>query len=320
MVPQLLQKNGTRLAHHCIAVTKGKKKTPIFIPIVLNTQFPSTYSDENFIPDWDAFVQDDGKLFYIEYDTLPATNSTQVSKQNILQENAPLNKFNRASTRRSKKSSGSKLSKMMNRRQLLKDNVTNVHSSVGESAKVKFREIAEGEIKEIRVLIDPSMRHKYGRRASVSEAILGVSICPFADGKRIMVASYMPNSSLGQDKFVKVGDWLKAINDEDVSVDSIDLMLLGFGKPTEIKLTLQRMSGEEQQVTHPAATLTKITNMHDMMVFGPKNSDSDVNMPLVVMYLTMNNLEENGAEGQDVLFCYPPKEINGMDNILNISY
>lgn len=231
-----------------------------------------------------------------------------------------MNKFNRASTRRSKKSSGSKLSKMMNRRQLLKDkNSTNVPQSNAGDVKVKFREIAEGEIKEIRVLIDPSMRHKYGRRASVSEAILGVSICPFADGKRIMVASYMPNSSLGQDKFVKVGDWLKAINDEEVSVDSIDLMLLGFGKPTEIKLTLQRMSGEEQ-VTQTATMLTKITSMHDMdTVFGP-NSDSDVNTSLVVMYLTMNDLEENGAEGQDVLFCYPPKDSNGLEYILSISY
>lgn len=209
---------------------------------------------------------------------------------------------------------------MMNRRQLLKDkNPLNVSQlNAGESAKVKFREIAEGEIKEIRVLIDPSMRHKYGRRASVSEAILGVSICPFADGKRIMVASYMPNSSLGQDKFVKVGDWLKAINDEDVSVDSIDLMLLGFGKPTEIKLTLQRMSGEEQ-VAQTATMLTKITSMHDMMAFG-SNSDSNKNLSIFVMYLTMNDLEENGTEGQDVLFCYPPKESNGMEINLNMSY
>lgn len=261
-------------------------------------------------------MQDDGNLFYIEYDALPAATTTQAaSKQHILQESsAQLNKFNRASTRRSKKSSSSKLSKMMNRRQPLKDkNPPNTQSNAGD-AKVKFREIAEGEIKEIRVLIDPSMRHKYGRRASVSEAILGVSICPFADGKRIMVASYMPNSSLGQDKFVKVGDWLKAINDEEVSVDSIDLMLLGFGKPTEIKLTLQRMSGEEQ-VTQTATMLTKITSMHDMNAVFGTDSGADVIMPFVVMYLTMNDLEENGIEGQDVIFCYPPKNNNGMEYI-----
>ncbi len=42
-----------------------------------------------------------------------------------------------------------------------------------DSAKVKFSETAEGEVKTVSIIIDPSVRHKYGRRSTVCEALLG---------------------------------------------------------------------------------------------------------------------------------------------------
>lgn len=233
--------------------------------------------------------------------------------------------MNRASTRRSKKS-GSKLSKLINRN--LKGSAGAVGGkgkspvkavlSLSDSTKVKFSEISEGEIKEIKVLVDPSMRHKFGRRASVAEAILGLSICSFPDGNRIMIAGYMPNSHLSQDKFVKIGDWLKAINDDEVSMKNIDLVLMGFGQPTEIKLTLQRMSGEIEPIPSLNSQFPKITSFWEFVDQAAEllgdgsngNEHANNEMCFSVMYLTMAGLEENGPEGQDVLFCYPEKEKN----------
>lgn len=263
-------------------------------------------------------MQLDGSLFYIDYDYQQPVN-TYTLKSQIIQENTSnLSKFNRSSTRRSKKT-GSKLSKLMNRN--LKP-ISKIKLAVkpvlpnSESTKVKFSEIAQGELKELNIFIDPSLRHKFGRRASVSEAILGVSICSFpGDGKRIMIAGYMPNSILGQDKLVKVGDWLKCINEEDVTVENIDLVLLAFTEPAEIKLTLQRMSGEEPSM-HQQLMYNKIRNIQELIenagnIFGAGIDELFAGeMVFGVLYLTMTDLNENGPEGQDVLFCYPPKDTN----------
>lgn len=268
-------------------------------------------------------MQLDGSLFYIDYDyQQPIIASTSTKPQITQESTSNLSKFNRSSTRRSKKT-GSKLSKLMNRNlkpiSKTKLPVKPVLSN-SDSTKVKFSEIAQGELKSLLIEIDPAMRHKYGRRASVSEAILGVSICSFpGDGnKRIMIAGYMPNSILGQDKLVKVGDWLKCINEEEVNVENIDLVLLAFTEPIEIKLTLQRMSGEEPGM-HQQLMYNKIRNVQELIenagnIFATGTTDNialnSEEMIFGVLYLTMNNLDENGPEGQDVLFCYPPKEKN----------
>lgn len=298
----------------------------------------NVFSDDSYTPEWDRFVQVDGNLFYIEYEptnTTAAATPLLATKPKISQENN-FNKFNRASTRRSKKA-GNKLSKLMNRnlrRPATKlQNVTTSATTpatstsitttttgptTNDNTKVKFSEISEGEIKEIMVFIDPAMRHKFGRRTSAAEAILGVSICPFPDGKRLMVAGYMPNSRLGQDKFAKVGDWLKSVNDIEVTVDTLDLLLASFVHPMEVKLTLQRMSGEQRiladplenhRVTSVAALVDQIDNVFPLV--EATTAVGGEPMQFSVMYLTMTGLSDSGAEGQDVIFCYPPKESNG---------
>lgn len=179
----------------------------------------------------------------------------------------------------------------------------------GDNSKVKFSEISKGEVKKILVYIDPSMRNKFGRRASVCESILGASVSPFPDGQRIMIAGYMPNSYLSQEKIIKVGDWLKAINDQDVTAENVDLLLLSFTEPTQVELTLQRMSGEEP--THSDHSLTnKLTNLSDFVVhaehvFHCDVNDVDDNGLFNVLYVTMNGFDE-----QNVSLYYPEKSQN----------
>lgn len=175
-----------------------------------------------------------------------------------------------------------------------------------ENAKVKFSEISKGEIKKIHVYIDPSMRNKFGRRASVCESILGVSISPFPDGQRIMIAGYMPNSYLSQEKIIKVGDWLKAINDHDVTAENVDLLLLSFREPVQVELTLQRMSGEEPTQSDQHLT-NKITSLSDFVVHAKHVFQSDLaqNGLFNVLYVTMNGFDE-----QNVSLYYPEKSQN----------
>lgn len=250
------------------------------------------------------------------------------------------NEFKRGSARRSKKASG-KLSKLISKHSHKKDKAKqqqkqqqaasslasgNINASISntgttfstttkDTTKVKFSELAEGEIKEMSIFIDPAIRHKFGRRTSVCEALCGISICPFPASQRIMVAGFMPNSTISQDKGIKVGDWLKAIDNHDVNIDNIDFILLGYNEPIKIKLTMQRLAVEEQ--FHEQPNSYKITNISEFTafrreIFSVSNEYfvGDKWATLNVMYLTLNKNDEHGSDGQDVLFCHPPRERN----------
>lgn len=308
--------DGVMTAHHCQIVSgkSGKSCTKRYIIRKLELCF----SYDSYTPDWSDWSDpDDGSLFYIEYNfqAISLTKPTEI--QNALNA-ARTSNFNRAfststSTRRSKKS-GSKLAKLINRnlKPMNKSTSSNTKTTkIADSAKVKFSETAEGEVKIVNVLIDPSVRHKYGRRSTVSEALLGV-VTSFTEGKRIIIDGFRPNSMLSQDKVIKVGDWLKAINDIEVNVDTIDSVLLNFQGPTEIKLSLQRTVAEESIIDHQNF-VNKVTSLDEFvanagLIFDLNKWETD-DMIFSVMYLTMKT-DEQSSDGQDVLFCYPAKERN----------
>lgn len=285
------------------------------------------------MPDWESHVNKYGNLFYLEYNTQtvqPTQNSQFDADRNTL--TAMRNGFDRTSTRRSKKPDGNRLSKLISRHDKLhkvpKKGPT-VSVAVSNSMqmtpslppdrdnKVKFNEMVEGEMKEILIYIDPAARQKFGRRTSVSEALLGFSTCPFPNSQRIMVAGYMPNAEICHEKALKIGDWLKSINDQDVTVDNFDVILLSFVQPTNIRLQLKRIAVEEQMNSHQLS-LVKVTNtgefvtaLRDLVpVIAEDKLLSGHSTAFTILYLSMNSNDETSADGSEVIFCYPPKEVN----------
>lgn len=153
----------------------------------------------------------------------------------------------------------------------------------------------------------------------------------------------------------KVGDWLKAIDGQEVTTASLDSVLLSFVRRTEVLVTLQRMSGERQSAagsggptsgiaaesTSAAAALlnqNRVASWSEMAanarqimraeslvdagcsstetippeaVATSTNTSNANGMVLSVMYLTLKDANESaGADGQDVLFCYPERSAN----------
>lgn len=281
------------------------------------------------MPDWESHVNKYGNLFYLEYNTQamqPTQNAHSEMDRNTL--TAMRNGFDRTSTRRSKKPDGNRLSKLISRHDKL-HKVTKkaatvpltVHSNMQNASdrdnKVKFNEMVEGEMKELIIYIDPAARHKYGRRTSISEALLGLSTCPFPNSQRIMIAGYMPNAEICHEKAIKIGDWLKAINDQDVIDDNLDTILLSFVQPTNIRLQLKRIAVEEQANAHQLS-LVKVTNtgefvttLRDLVpVIAEDKLLSGHSTAFTILYLSMNSNDEASADGSEVIFCYPPKEVN----------
>lgn len=227
------------------------------------------------------------------------------------------NGFDRTSTRRSKKTDGNRLSKLISRHDKLHKVTKKVPSTSTSTAAVKFNEV-EGEMKEIIIHIDPAARHKFGRRTSLSEALLGFATCPFPNSQRIMIAGYMPNAESSHEKAIKIGDWLKSINDQDITVDNFDFILLSFVQPTNIRLQLKRIAVEEQANAHQLS-LVKVTNtgefvtaLRDLVpVIAEDKLLSGHSTAFTILYLSMNSSnEETSVDGSEVIFCYPPKEVN----------
>lgn len=184
------------------------------------------------------------------------------------------------------------------------------------SIKVKFNEMAEGELKELTVFIDPTMRHRFGRRTTLVEALLGVSVCPFPNSNRIMIAGYMRSSEISQAKVIKIGDWLKSINGQEINVENIELILLSYTQPTYIKLQLRRIAVEEPP---PSLMMNvyKTTNTGEFVetlqtLFGAKKDDAG-NFPMIfnVLIITLKENDKLRLGAEDVIFCYPPVENNG---------
>lgn len=291
------------------------------------------FSDDSYTVEWESHVSRDGSLFYLEYNIQPApTTPSIVGMPEKSHSIFPWrNDFKRTSTRRSKKA-GIRLRSLINGNRKSHENAMKKKLSVtarkvvtgnrNEAAsndrdttnKVKFSEMAEGEVKEITVFIDPSRRLKYGRRTSVAEALLGVSVCPFPNSSRIMIAGYMPNSEISQIRAIKIGDWLKAINNQDVNVENFELILLSFTQPTYIKLYLQRIAVEEPPQHQP--NIGKVTNTTEFVdalrSFFPahRHHERDKTPIFSLLLLSLRDTGEQSADGEDVIFSYPAKQSN----------
>lgn len=295
--------------------------------------FLNKYSDDSYTVEWESHVSRDGSLFYLEYNIQPMPKTPNVvgapeKSHSIFPWR---NDLKRTSMRRSKKP-GIRFRSLINGKRKTHENVmkkkltTSARKAIlgnrneatsterDHTTKVKFNESAEGEVKEITVFLDPSRRLRYGRRTSVAEALLGVSVCPFPDSSRIMIAGYMPNSEISQDKAIKVGDWLKAINKQEINVENFELMLLSFTQPTYIKLNLQRIAVEEPPQNHP--NIAKVTNTSEyvdtLKSFFPINrhDERDKSPIFSLLLLSLRDLGEHSSDGEDVIFSYPPRQSN----------
>lgn len=295
-------------------------------------------SDEDYTCEWESHVARDGTLFYLEYNIQSsplanANNSANADKgQSIM---ALRNDLKRSSMRRSKKA-GIRLTSLINgnhktHKEAMKKKANalttapNKSSTMGKGEqpsqasdttnKVKFNEMAEGELKEITVFIDPSMRHKYGRRTTLAEALLGVAVCPFPNSNRIMIGGYMPNSEISQDKAIKIGDWLKSINDQEINADNFELILLSFTQPTYIKLQLKRLAVEEPPPSNhlnvgKATNTTEYVEVLKTLFLGNKCDDADFSTVFSALLLTLKENTEHNLNAEDIIFSYPPKEQN----------
>lgn len=102
-------------------------------------------------------------------------------------------------------------------------------------AYVTVRNDQAGEIREVTLWVDPERRHKLGRRATLCEAYFGITPGAFSDKVRVMVAGFIPDGEAMKNRNIKIGDWLRSINSNNVTFQNLDRILSEIITPSNVR-------------------------------------------------------------------------------------
>ncbi|XP_063981427.1 protein inturned [Diachasmimorpha longicaudata] len=280
----------------------------------------SYYSDtESSIVEWESEIGPTGDVFYIE--SSPETQNNNDRLYNEQLESPPPELMRRRSTR------AGKLMRLIRRRESKrystrikksKNGVSKqsesgaMHKEGNGNKEVKFQDYQAGEIREVMLWVDPDKRHKLGRRATLCEAFLGISPGDFSDKIRVMVAGFIPDGEAMKNKNIKIGDWLRSINSQEVTSNNLEHILSELTSPTTIKLELQRVAGVEVTSTEvPPSSVPKQTPLVRRLVDKEETKklmESLLDYSFGVIYLQTSGLSESGPELQGVTYTYPRSE------------
>lgn len=263
-------------------------------------------SDDSTIPDWEPYVDDlSGELLYIDCHPF-VTHSKEHNKQNEQPDN-----FSKTQLRRSTRG---KFLRLLRRRESKRYSKKG-HKPVDEgnelnTQKVKFQDFQEGEEKVVTLEIDSENRYNLSGDKSLAESLLGLIVSTLSDGSRVMIAGFSYDSKAKHERNIKIGDWLKSINNIDVHVHNLDDILQKFINHDEVILTLQRVAATEVTKDPPINKL----NLESAFVRDLLNSKGEDDQtvfqklcghPIGIVYVNTENLEESNEANEDLLYLFP---------------
>uniref|UniRef100_A0A1B6CYB8 Protein inturned n=1 Tax=Clastoptera arizonana TaxID=38151 RepID=A0A1B6CYB8_9HEMI len=287
-------------------------------------------SHSGSLADWESEINSQGELFYIE--SLLQTKVSQNIKSEKDDDRVSVEGTSDKNKKvLNKKTTKGKLVRLMrrrnSRRSFRKKSVETVKEKLSEASeisnkaagsKVTFRDSQEGEMREVKLTIDPEDIHNLGRRATPCEALLGIVTSTFSDQSRIMIAGFIPNGQAAKHRNVKIGDWLRSINNEEVNIQNIDSYLLDITTATEVTLILQRVAGCDVTLMNSSEHNPGIEQSQFVrqIVEGMLGSKIFEDVAVGVLYLTKEDTGEEDHPDQGVLYRFPsPTQSNALYSI-----
>ncbi|XP_071571917.1 protein inturned isoform X1 [Temnothorax nylanderi] len=285
----------------------------------------SYYSDTgSSLVEWESEIGPTGEVFYIESaeESLLENPTTSEDKSESPQPELTRRRSTRAGKlfrliRRKESKRWSTRNKRINNSAAANSTAAQEKGDGGK--EVKFQDFQAGEIREVTLWVDPERRHKLGRRATLCEAYFGITPGAFSDKVRVMVAGFIPDGEAMKNRNIKIGDWLRSVNSNNVTFQNLDRILSEIAAPSNVTLELQRVAGVD--VT---AKLSKVNEPKQSILvqnlINKKNSNSFMesllDYPLGVIYLKTADLSEMGQELQGVLYTFPRSEIKNVHSSL----
>ncbi|XP_023014515.2 inturned planar cell polarity protein [Leptinotarsa decemlineata] len=270
------------------------------------SSYSSYYSDsDSTIPDWEPYVDDfTGELLYIECHPFVVQNNRESKSK------TPPEPLARSQLRRSTRGKFLRLLRRRESKRRSKKNQKLVDVNELNTSKVKFQDFQEGEEKEVMLEIDSENRHNLSSDKSLAESLLGLIVSTLSDGNRVMIAGFSYDSKAKQERNIKIGDWLKSINNIEVNVHNLDDILQKFINRDDVLLKLQRVAGIEVTKDPPINEL----NIESDFVRELLNSKSDIEDSLLealckysagIVYVDTEKLSETNQNNEDVIYCFP---------------
>ncbi|KAI4458438.1 protein inturned [Holotrichia oblita] len=271
----------------------------------------SEYSDsDSSVPEWESSLDTSGQVLYI--DCHPFVKQSQATEND-----KPTNAFVKSQIRQSTRSKFLKLLRRRDSKRRSKRSRSLESSQDSNSfGKVTFQDHENGEIKEVYLVINRENSSKYGRRTTLSELLLGISLSSFPNSNRVMIAGFTTVNEQKNEKNIKIGDWLRSIDDIEVNINNINITLEQLSNKNEVKLQLQRVVGIEVTKEPPVNELKNQSNfVYQFLNYDDEEQSRIMEMisaaAVGILFLDLENLTEEGSEFEGVIYCYPrPYEKN----------
>ncbi|GAB1864614.1 Protein inturned [Camponotus japonicus] len=288
----------------------------------------SYYSDtDSSAVEWESEIGPNGEVFYIESieeSLFESDHATLDDKNDSPQPELTRRRSTRAGKlfrliRRKESKRWSTRNKRINNSTTSSNTVEQEKGDGSGNKEVTFRDFQAGEIRKVTLWIDPERRHKLGRRATLCEAYFGITPKAFSDKVRVMVAGFIPDGEAMKNKNIKIGDWLRRINSNNVTFQNLDQILSEIITPSNVILELQRVAGVDVNGKLSRINEPKQSILAQYLVNRENNNslmESLLDYPLGVIYLKTTDLSEVGQELQGVLYTFPRSETKNVNSSL----
>ncbi|XP_046985354.1 protein inturned isoform X1 [Schistocerca americana] len=283
----------------------------------------SSYSDSEYdgsLLEWETEINAKGEVFFVE--SLCTSESDNSTSLTMVANSDSRESIPQHATRRSTKSKLAQLIKHRSSKRLrwqsakISSSLPSTPREVAviqeySNSKVTFQDWQQGEIREVTIPVNGRMVHNLGRRATLSEMLLGLTTSKFGDGTRVMVAGFIPNGEAAKHCGIKIGDWLQSINGQEVSGQTLDAVLSAVKPPCEVTLILQRIAGYEVTIDEYQDNQRKGRRQSELVrrLTGVDPPPPLIGHPVAVLYMSVTNEMDSRPEDTDrshaLIYCFP---------------
>ncbi|KAG7273840.1 hypothetical protein CRUP_024862 [Coryphaenoides rupestris] len=197
------------------------------------------------------------------------------------------------------------------------------------------------EVKEVCVYVNPKrLTPLPNGGGGLLASLLGLVHCPYSgrgpgnplvggEGEALTIHGLVPNSPAIRAGLILIGDVLVAVNDVEVTTESIERVLSCIPGPTQVRLTLETSTpveglmgagGTEQPHSmsapppRPRPKSSPPVSQLVRLLWGEDTAELQMSighMPHVVMYLSLKLDSESLQEEQEILYQYPVTDASG---------
>ncbi|XP_064095515.1 protein inturned-like [Macrobrachium nipponense] len=181
---------------------------------------------------------------------------------------------------------------------------------LASAPKVTFRDNPSGEVRKVTLQVFEG-GNNLGRRASLCETVLGVVPGRFSEppDSRVMVAGLVPGSQALRNGAIKIGDWLKEVDETDITWDNLDDILAELQIPSMITLSVQKCASETLPADHESDRKRVTQTQLVKIVTGIEADEPDTGglqeIPHTVLYLSLVGVTEDSPDGADIRYQFP---------------